>query len=108
MKTKVDQRARKQWDDLLYRRPFKMCEQRKWASSRQKNFKVPRATLFGLVKSYLPADQATKTKLGRKQLFRTTATASRAAVSMGAAPKLCTVHESRLELNGSTGIAAVA
>ena len=33
---------------------------------------------------------------------------SKAAVSMGAAPKLCSVHESRLEVNGSTGIAAVA
>ena len=31
-----------------------------------------------------------------------------AAVSMGAAPKLCSEHESRLEVNGSTGIGAVA
>ena len=30
------------------------------------------------------------------------------AVSMGAAPKLCSVLESRLEVNGSTGIGAVA
>ena len=30
-----------------------------------------------------------------------------AAVSMGAAPKLCSVHESRLEVNESTGIGAV-
>ena len=27
---------------------------------------------------------------------------------MGAAPKLCSEHESRLEVNGSTGIGAVA
>ena len=29
-------------------------------------------------------------------------------MSMGAAPKLCSVHESRLGVNGSTGIGAVA
>ena len=33
---------------------------------------------------------------------------SNPAVSMGAAPKLCSEHEGRLEVNGSTGIAAVA
>ena len=31
-----------------------------------------------------------------------------AAVSMGEAPKLCTVHESRVEVKGSTGISTVA
>ena len=32
----------------------------------------------------------------------------REAVSMGAAPKLCMVHESRVEVNGSTEISTVA
>ena len=32
---------------------------------------------------------------------------NRSAVFMGAAPKFCSVHESRLEVNGSTGIGAV-
>ena len=46
--------------------------------------------------------------LGDVYIPSSTCTCSRAAVSMGAAPKLCTVHESRVEVNGSTGIGTVA
>ena len=42
------------------------------------------------------------------QISSSLAWCSDPAVSMGAAPKLCTVHESRLGVNGSTGIVAVA
>lgn len=63
-------RARKQWDESAMQTAIKNVREKKMGFLKAaKTFQVPRATLFRLVKSDLPADLATKTKLGRKTVL---------------------------------------
>ena len=59
MNSKISPRVRKQWDESAMQKAIQNVREKKMGFLKAaKTFRVPRATLFRLVKSDLPADQA--------------------------------------------------